>query len=99
MAQKKEIKKAIEATIVILSLNFNAFFLASMAQFSAQVNKRPLGLIYEILLHIGLSQLVYIIPLIFWAQYTRKWELLKGIIAAAILTILINGSCGFLSFK
>jgi hypothetical protein len=99
MSQKKEIKKAIEATIFILFLNFDAFLLASMAQFSAHVNKRPLGLIDEVLLHIGLAQLVYIIPLIFWARYTRKWELLKGILAAAILTILINGSCGFLSFK
>jgi hypothetical protein len=70
-----------------------------MADFSAHNGKRPLDLIYKIFLHIGLSQFIYLIPLILWTGFTRSWGFLKGTIVAAVLTILINGSCGFLSFK
>jgi hypothetical protein len=99
MSKKNELKEAIDAMICIFGLNSWAFLLGGMADFAAHNSKRPIGLIYKIFLHIGLSQLIYIIPLICWARFTRKWGLLKGTIFAAVLTILINGSCAFLFFK
>ena len=99
MSEKNEVKAGTNALTLVLSLNIISFILANMEAFASHTNNRPMHLIFQMFLHIGLSQLIYVIPLIFWAQYKQNWGFLKGTIVAAIFTILINGSCGFLSFK
>lgn len=42
---------------------------------------------------IGITQLLYVIPLIIWSIVKRRWEFMKGVIIAAVLTALLNGSC------
>ena len=44
-----------------------------------------------------LWQLIYVIPLIIWLRRRRNMGMMKGIIAGAVVTALINGSC-FLLF-
>lgn len=44
-------------------------------------------------LGIGITQLIYIIPLIIWLIRKRKWGLMKGVIIGAVLTLLLNGGC------
>jgi ABC-type arginine transport system permease subunit len=99
MSERNEVKAAINAISLVLSLNMIAFILANMEAFASHSNNRPMRLIFEVFLRIGLSQLIYVLPLSFWAQSQQNWGFLKGTIVAAIFTILINGSCGFLSFK
>jgi hypothetical protein len=42
---------------------------------------------------ISLTQLIYVIPLVFYLKWKRRYNLMKGIIIGACLTALINGSC------
>jgi len=44
-------------------------------------------------LGIGITQLIYIIPLIIRLVRQRNWGLMKGVIIAAVLTALLNGGC------
>ena len=45
---------------------------------------------------IGITQLIYVIPLVFWLRRERKWGLMKGIILGAVITALLNGGCWLL---
>ena len=42
---------------------------------------------------IGLSQFLYVIPIIFWLRRQQRWGLMKGVIIGAVLTVLLNGGC------
>ncbi|MEO1401634.1 MAG: hypothetical protein AAFV72_10365 [Cyanobacteria bacterium J06635_1] len=42
---------------------------------------------------IGLSQLIYMVPLILWFRKTRAYGWMKGFIAGAVITALLNGGC------
>ena len=44
----------------------------------------------------GLSQLFYVIPLVFWLKRRQRWGLMKGVIIGAVITALLNGSCWIL---
>jgi Na+/proline symporter len=41
----------------------------------------------------GISQFVYLIPVILVFRRRRRFEMIKGIAIGAILTILVNGAC------
>jgi hypothetical protein len=41
----------------------------------------------------GLSQLLYVVPLALRMRRRGKTELMKGVIIAAVLTVLLNGGC------
>ncbi|MGB3787186.1 MAG: hypothetical protein WA949_04185 [Phormidesmis sp.] len=42
---------------------------------------------------LGLSQLLYVIPLSLWLYRQRKFEALKGVAIAAVVTALLCGGC------
>jgi Na+/proline symporter len=42
---------------------------------------------------IGLTQLIYVIPLCLWLKRRRRFDMLKGVIIGAVITVLLNGSC------
>ena len=44
-------------------------------------------------LGIGITQIIYIIPLIIWLIRQRNWGLMKGVIIGAVITALLNGGC------
>ncbi|MFE1745667.1 hypothetical protein [Coleofasciculus sp. H7-2] len=46
--------------------------------------------------YIGLSQFLYVIPIIFWLIRQQRWGLMKGVIIGAVLTALLNGGCWLL---
>jgi heme/copper-type cytochrome/quinol oxidase subunit 4 len=50
------------------------------------------------ILGLGLTQLVYVVPRGIWLYRHGKASKLKGVIAAAILVMLLNGSCWLLLF-
>jgi hypothetical protein len=42
---------------------------------------------------IGLIQLIYKLPFVFYLKWKRRYNSIKGIIIGACLTASINGSC------
>ncbi|HLO52372.1 MAG TPA: hypothetical protein VK211_28490 [Kamptonema sp.] len=42
---------------------------------------------------IGLWQMIYVIPLVFLLKKRQRWGVMKGVIACAVLTALLNGGC------
>jgi Na+/proline symporter len=42
---------------------------------------------------IGLTQLLYVIPLVLYLKRQRRWGWMKGVIIGACLTALVNGGC------
>ena len=42
---------------------------------------------------LGLTQAIYVVPLCIWLRRKRRLATLKGILLAAVLTLLVNGSC------
>jgi hypothetical protein len=45
---------------------------------------------------IGISQLIYVVPMIIWLKQRQEWGLMKGVIIGAVLTALLNGGCWLL---
>lgn len=41
----------------------------------------------------GLTQLFYVIPVVFWFRRQQQWGLMKGVIIGAVITALLNGGC------
>ncbi len=49
---------------------------------------------YLVLLAVpGLTQLIYVIPLVLWLKKRERWGLMKGVIIGAVITALLNGGC------
>ena len=42
---------------------------------------------------IGITQWLYVIPLLIWLQRRERWGLFKGVLIGALLTMLLNGGC------
>jgi hypothetical protein len=54
----------------------------------------PLGLLVIMsFYYIGITQFVYLIPVMVFFGWRRRFEVLKGMAIGAILTILVNGAC------
>lgn len=49
-------------------------------------------LLFE-LFSIGLTQVIYVVPLCMWLRRRRQLDMMKGVIIAATITVLLNGSC------
>jgi hypothetical protein len=47
-------------------------------------------------LAIGVTQLIYVIPLCLWLRRRRQLDTMNGVIIAAIITVLLNGGCFFI---
>jgi hypothetical protein len=45
---------------------------------------------------IGLVQFVYILPICVYLNRRREWDLMKGVIIGACLSLLLNGGCWLL---
>ena len=45
------------------------------------------------MLFIGVTQIVYALPLCALCFYRRRFETLKGVVVGMVLTALLNGSC------
>ena len=45
---------------------------------------------------IGLTQLIYVIPLVLYLKHKRIWALMAGVITGAVLSFLLAGFCGLI---
>lgn len=46
---------------------------------------------------IGITQLLYVIPLALWLRHVGRFDTMKGVVIGAVITLLLNGCC-FLLF-
>lgn len=42
---------------------------------------------------IGITQLLYVIPLSLWLRHVGRFDTMKGVVIGAVITLLLNGSC------
>ena len=42
---------------------------------------------------IGITQLIYVIPLCLWLRQRERFDTIKGVIIGAVITMLLNGGC------
>ncbi|MEN8447263.1 MAG: hypothetical protein ABG776_19875, partial [Cyanobacteria bacterium J06555_13] len=42
---------------------------------------------------IGITQLLYVIPLVLWTRSKCRFDTMKGVIIGAVITLLLNGGC------
>jgi len=50
-------------------------------------------IVFVLIFGVGLSQLIYVIPLCIWLHRRRLQATMKGVIAGAVITFLLNGGC------
>lgn len=71
--------------LLIILLIILASFLASSGRF-ANISIYGLG-------GLGILQLFYVVPRSLFLKRRRRWARLKGVIAAAVIVMLLNGGC------
>ena len=82
------------AVLAVLHIVFSlfAYLLAIVSSSIAPSNQLlivPLFLVFAI----GISQLLYVLPLCIWLNRRRQLGMRNGVIIGAVLTALLNGSC------
>lgn len=96
MSRRNEFKEVTLGIFLVFILHILAIlivgFIANVIPLPPSIN----DLLLYALLGISLSQLVYVIPVIFWAKRRQKFALMKGVIIGAVITALLNGGCWLL---
>lgn len=76
--------------VVISALMFGIGFL--IAEFAPQSQELLIFFLFAFF-GIGITQLLYVIPLALWARSKGRYDTMKGVIIAAVITLLLNGGC------
>jgi hypothetical protein len=102
MSQRNEGLKIVSGFFLLMVMHFLAgltyALLFSLLNFFGNVIASYIApLIGFAIFGIGISQLLYVVPVIFWARKQQEWGLMKGVIIGAVITALLNGGC-FLIF-
>lgn len=76
--------------LLVVALMFAIAFITSQAslQFDALFT-----IFFFAFFGIGITQLLYVIPLILWTKRKGRFDTMKGVIVGAVITLLLNGSC------
>lgn len=94
MSQRNEIDAIFLGVLLVFGMHISAisifFLLGNLLLSAINIDSTFLGIV---LFGIGISQLIYVIPVIFWARSKQKWGLMKGVIIGAVITALLNGGC------
>lgn len=98
MSQRNEIVQIISGIFLLLGLHIFAVTVLSLLVYAVNmlggttilpINNLWLYAVFGI----GISQLLYVIPLIIRLKQRQEWGLMKGVIIGAVLTALLNGGC------
>lgn len=90
MARMSEVKGiAAGLTFVILMHGVFCVIMWLMGAIFPTVGYNLLGAF----LFLGLTQLIYIFPVVLILRKQRKFAMMKGVIIAAVITALLNGGC------
>ena len=105
MRQRNEAWEIIRGILLLIGMHFAAFlavilllspFIIFLALKTGSLSPIPqiIREFFNIFISIiGLPQLIYVIPIVFWLKRRQRWGLMKGVIIGAILTALLNGGC------
>ncbi len=98
MSQRNEFGSIIAGVFLVFGLHLAAIIICSILEAiftSFQIH--IFDVVFGIgLLGIGISQLIYIIPTIFYLKRKDQIALMKGVIIGAVITALLNGGCWLL---
>jgi hypothetical protein len=100
MSQRNEIPQIFSGVFLVLGLHIFAITVLSLLAYLIEVFVikilpiKSFGLLWIYPVSgIGISQLLYVIPLIIRLKQRQEWGLMKGVIIGAVLTALLNGGC------
>ncbi|MGK7901772.1 MAG: hypothetical protein AB4352_10225 [Hormoscilla sp.] len=87
MSERREFVQVIWGILILLGLNvLSVGICLAIASLGVQVL-----LIY--IAAIGISQLLYVVPLCIWLKRKNRMSMMKGVIIGAVITALLNGGC------
>ncbi|OCR01147.1 hypothetical protein BCD67_17410 [Oscillatoriales cyanobacterium USR001] len=102
MSERKEWQDIIQGIGLSLFLNI-AFFLGCglLGSFLSRIPGLSfLGAFFSLaIIGIGLSQLLYVIPIVISLKRKEKWGEMKGLIIGAVITFLLSGGCWLILFS
>ncbi len=99
MSRRNEFSYVVGGIFLVLGMHIIAILILGILAYielmlASQYNIRFFQPIFGIyFLGIGMTQLVYIIPVISRLKRQEKFALMKGVIIGAILTALLNSAC------
>jgi Na+/proline symporter len=96
MSERKEWQDIIQG--IGLSLFLNIAFFLGCGLLGSLLSPIPglgfLGSFFSLaIIGIGLSQLLYVIPIVISLKRQEKWGEMKGLIIGAVITFLLSGGC------
>ncbi|KAM3094719.1 hypothetical protein ACKFKG_15685 [Phormidesmis sp. 146-35] len=98
MSQQSELRDIVGGVFLAFGLNILAviFFVGMAGLFTnLQLPSIPIIFVY-LTFGIGLSQLIYIVPIAVRFARRQQWGRMKGVIIGAVITALLNGSCFYI---
>ena len=106
MSQRNEVRGIILGVLLLIGMHFAAFLFSCVILVIISIIPTPISnnylwlpLIVVPSAGIGLFQILYVIPVVFWLKRRQKWGLMKGVIIGAVLTALLNGGCWLLVYS
>ncbi len=99
MSRRNETRNIALGILLLIGMHLALLLLISLALFILSVIPTPFSSDYKWLplvfipFGIGISQLVYVIPVSLWLRQRRQFGLMKGVIIGAVITALLNGAC------
>jgi hypothetical protein len=79
---------------LVPALHVGFLLLVLLFHYAVFPNSIILNTLFDLLFFwMGIAQFVYLIPVMQVFRRRRRFEIVKGIAIAAILTILVNGAC------
>jgi hypothetical protein len=106
MSQRNEVRGIILGILLLIGMHFAAFLFICVILVIISIIPTPLSnnylwfpLIVVPYAGIGLFQILYVIPVVFWLKRRQKGGLMKGVIIGAVLTALLNGGCWLLVYS
>lgn len=101
MSQRNEIAQIITGVLLLVVGHIFAITVLSTLTYLVYILGALTILPIDILLAyagfwIGISQLLYVIPLVIRLKQLQKWGMMKGVIIGAVITALLNGGCWLL---
>ncbi|MFH7027546.1 MAG: hypothetical protein ACHBN1_19630 [Heteroscytonema crispum UTEX LB 1556] len=95
MSQRNEWGRVLTGIFLVFGMHIAAIIIGSVLLYLASV--LAIFAMSQILLmafiFIGVTQLLYVIPLVVILIRQRKWGLMKGVIIGTVITALLNGGC------
>jgi hypothetical protein len=77
----------------IAAIAAGSFLVAIVSTISSPLTNSLALILLYCLMGIGLSQLLYVVPIAIILSRRRQWGLMKGVIIGAVITALLNGGC------